>query len=132
MSCCIPFGIWYSSFRTPTLQTSLYESGKSRADLWAFAAIAAVEFGAETNNRICDGSWDVLNYGGGYSNKPNVNTSDISVGWLNGYIQCREVKGQPDCNVNFPRSFKFQTGRKDCTEFGDKPYMGKCIFMVSM
>ena len=129
---CLAFGIQYPSFRTPTLQTSLYESGKSRADLWAFAAIAAVEFGAETNNRICDGSWDVLNYGGGYSNKPNVNTSDISVGWLNGYIQCREVKGQPDCNVNFPRSFKFQTGRKDCTEFGDEPYMGKCIFMVSM
>ena len=108
----------------------MYEAGKSRADLWAFAAIAAVEFGAETNNRFCDGSWDVLNAGGGYSNQPNVNTSEISVGWLNGFIQCREVKGKPDCNVNFPRSFKFQTGRKDCVEFENESYKGKCIFLI--
>ena len=30
---------------------SLQESGKSRADLWAFAAITAVDFGIVVNNR---------------------------------------------------------------------------------
>ena len=105
----------------------MYESGKSRADLWAFAAIVAVEFGVETNNGICDGSWDVLNKGGKYS---NVDTNTIGEGWLNGFIQCREVKGKPDCNVNFPRSFKFQTGRKDCTEFGNESYKGKWFFFI--
>ena len=40
------------------LPVSLRESGKSRADLWAFAAICAVEFGMELNNRVCDDSWD--------------------------------------------------------------------------
>ena len=99
----------------------MYESGKSRADLWAFAAIAAVEFGAETNNRICDGSLDVLNVG---IAAPNVDTTTLSDGWLAGFIQCSEDKGQPNCKLNFPRSFKFQTGRKDCTEFGEESYIG--------
>ena len=127
---CLPFGIQYSSFRTPTLQTSLYESGKSRADLWAFAAIVAVEFGVETNNGVCDDSLDFLNAGGA---GPNVDTTTLSDGWLAGFIQCSEDKGQPDCKMNFPRSFKFETGRKDCTEFGEKPYIGKSyMFLISM
>ena len=112
----------YLILRTPNLQTSLYESGKSRADLWAFAAIVAVEFGVETNNGVCDDSLDFLNAGGA---GPNVDTTTLSDGWLAGFIQCSEDKGQPDCKMNFPRSFKFQTGRKDCTEFGEKPYIGK-------
>ena len=29
------------------------DSGKSRADLWAFAALMAVEFGKETTNIAC-------------------------------------------------------------------------------
>ena len=36
------------------MSPSLMESGKSRADLWALAAIVAVEFGIETNNMKCD------------------------------------------------------------------------------
>ena len=39
--------------RTPSLQVSLKESGKSRADLWALAAIAAVEYGIDTTNMVC-------------------------------------------------------------------------------
>ena len=31
----------------------LRESGKSRADLWAYAAILAVEFGIDTTNIAC-------------------------------------------------------------------------------
>ena len=40
----------------PTLSVSLKASGKSRADLWALATIAAVEYGVETNNFVCDGT----------------------------------------------------------------------------
>ena len=58
--------IFFPIFRTPNLQTSMYESGKSRADLWAFAAIVAVEFGVETNNGVCDGSFDQLREMGKY------------------------------------------------------------------
>eukprot|EP00973_Karenia_brevis_P012565 1705286-Karenia_brevis.AAC.1 len=39
--------------RTPILNKSLFESGKSRADLWAFAGNNAVEFGTFLNNMIC-------------------------------------------------------------------------------
>ena len=99
----------------------MYESGKSRADLWAFAAIVAVEFGVETNNGVCDDSLDFLNAGGAPA---NVDTNTLNEQWLGGYIQCLEDKGQPDCKVNFPRSIKFQTGRKDCTEFGEESYIG--------
>ena len=38
----------------PSLSVSLRDSGKSRADLWAYATVLAVEYGVETNNRICD------------------------------------------------------------------------------
>ena len=80
----------------------------------------------ELNNRVCDDSWDILNDGGQLG---NVDTSELSEGWLNGFIQCRHEKGEPGCLVNVPRSFKFYTGRKDCTEFGDESYKGKIIVM---
>ena len=38
------------------LEVSLAESGKSRADLWSFAATFAVEWGIDRNNNGCDGS----------------------------------------------------------------------------
>ena len=40
---------------TPALETSMKESGKSRADLWAFAALVATEHGVENNNLACNG-----------------------------------------------------------------------------
>ena len=39
-----------------SLTVSLAESGKSRADLWSFAATFAVEWGIDRNNNGCDGS----------------------------------------------------------------------------
>ena len=39
--------------RTPKLPASLKGSGKSRADLWAFAAKVAVEYATEQNNFQC-------------------------------------------------------------------------------
>ena len=87
----------------PALEVSLKDSGKSRADLWAFAAITAVEYGIETNNAVCDGTFD--------------NDKDSPK------AQCNQEKGEAHCKVNVPEGgLKFQTGRKDCTEFGDKPY----------
>ena len=83
----------------PSLNISLRDSGKSRADLWAFATMLAVEHGVETNNLICDGT---------YNNNPHV--------------QCHEDIGTDRCHVNFPVPLQFKTGRRDCTEFGDEPY----------
>ena len=37
------------------LKVSLADSGKSRADLWSFAAAVGVEWGIQRNNRACDG-----------------------------------------------------------------------------
>ena len=84
----------------PTLNVSLKASGKSRADLWAFAAIAAVEYTIETNNMVCDGT---------YQDNP--------------VSQCNYMAGKPGCKVQLPRAIQFKTGRRDCTEFGEKGYI---------
>ena len=39
--------------QAPALAQSMKESGKSRADLWAFAALVAVHWGAHKNNLAC-------------------------------------------------------------------------------
>ena len=85
--------------QAPALNVSLQDSGKSRADLWAFATIVAVEYSVETNNMICEGT---------YNDNPRP--------------QCNEDIGEDDCIVNFPSRIAFKTGRKDCTEVGDQPY----------
>ena len=38
----------------PDITTSLYQSGKSRADLWQFAGLVALERMIERANRACD------------------------------------------------------------------------------
>ena len=40
--------------RTPEMETSLFDQGISRADLWAFATISAIEYGIDMNNIMCD------------------------------------------------------------------------------
>ena len=90
----------HNSPMAPSLNVSLEDSGKSRADLLAFAAIVAVEFSIETNNMVCDGT---------YNNNPSV--------------QCHQEQGKPlDCIVEMPRPIKFKTGRRDCPEFIGEPY----------
>jgi len=86
--------------KAPALNVSLKASGKSRADLWALAAIAAVEFGIETNNMVCDDTYEKEKLG----------------------KQCNQQKGTDQCHTVLPEPIKFETGRRDCTEFGDKPY----------
>ena len=63
---------------TPMLNIGLKSSGKSRADLWAYAAIVAVEYGVEMNNKACEGD---RVYGSG------------------GLKQCLAKKGDGDCKV---------------------------------
>ena len=65
------------------MNVSLKASGKSRADLWAFATIAAVEYSVETNNMVCDGTYTDYNYHKSYHQG----------------LQCNQWKGTPDCKV---------------------------------
>ena len=62
----------------PALEVGLKQSGKSRADLWAYAAIVAVEYGVEMNNKACDGD---RVYGSG------------------GLKQCHQFRGDQNCKV---------------------------------
>jgi len=81
---------------SPSLDVSLRDSGKSRADFWAFAAMMAVEFGKDTTNIACiEGD----------------SSERIPSGSL-----CLHNFGEPTCSVEMPRPFKFQTGRADCVE----------------
>ena len=41
---------------TPALDVSMKDSGKSRADLWAFAALLAPQVGIDFNNKACAGN----------------------------------------------------------------------------
>jgi len=84
----------------PSLDISLKDSGKSRADLWALATITAVEYGVETNNMVCDG----ISY---YQNPAK---------------QCNQDIGTDQCHSYLTSKIQFFTGRRDCTEFGDELY----------
>ena len=42
----------------PELSVSMKDSGKSRADLWAFAALLAPQVGIDHNNNACDGKFE--------------------------------------------------------------------------
>ncbi|CAJ1442139.1 unnamed protein product [Effrenium voratum] len=88
--------------KTPQLSLSLQQSGKSRADLWAFAAIVAVEYSLELNNMVCD--------------NPTILQPD----------QCHPREGQPDCSIaRLPRPIIFKTGRTDCLSTGSPYKQGK-------
>ena len=41
-------------FKEASLEVSLWQSGKSRADLWALAGLVALERAMERANRACD------------------------------------------------------------------------------
>ena len=84
----------------PSLKTSLKDSGKSRADLWAFASIAAVEYGIISNNMMCEGTYN-----------------------KNPMHQCHVDVGTDDCELKLPRKIDFKTGRRDCTSMGDQPFI---------
>jgi hypothetical protein len=90
---------------TPQLSSSLKSTGKSRADLWSFAAKVAVEFSIEQNNFQCE-------------MKPTA--------WAGSYVgisqDCHRSLEKPDCKVHLPREIKFFYGRKDCITSNEVPY----------
>ena len=74
---------------TEALPMSMKESGKSRADLWAFAALVASKYGIDNNNLACAG-------------EPRTTC---------GYVYHFES----DCTLEWDQPPPFKTGRKDCT-----------------
>lgn len=75
--------------KSPKLSVSMKDSGKSRADLWAFATLLGALGGMAVNNRQCEAE-----------------------------DGCVLLKGTSDCRVEW-QSPKFQTGRKDCSNPDD-------------
>jgi hypothetical protein len=83
---------------------SLKEGGKSRADLWAFAAIKSVDFGIKVNNDACRGV-----------NNPMRSKKTVCLQDIDDLEKC----------LTHADPIVFQTGRRDCVKEGDfeKPYM---------
>merc|ERR1712038_74290 len=71
------------------LEKSMKESGKSRADLWHFAALVAIHYGANNNNLAC--------------NFKSPDTCGHYRYWAD------------DCEFSLKALNSFKTGRKDCT-----------------
>lgn len=90
---------------TPILPRAPRDADVSRADLWAFAGMVAVEFGIELNNRACA-------------------ATELRPIEVDGDANCHPRVGEADCEVVAPRPFFFATGRIDCTPEGvwDHPY----------
>ena len=76
-------------FQTPSLEVSLYQSGKSRADLWQFAALVALEQALERANRACDLDFHARQ-------------------------QVTLLEGREKCEIKLTTPLKFLTGRIDC------------------
>jgi len=90
--------------KSPFLNKSLFHSGKSRADLWAFAGAVATEFAIGQNNMVChnpDWEWP-CNY------PDSLETNGF---WSR---HCTQKAGQEDCAINVVNHIKFKTGRTDC------------------
>jgi len=76
-------------FQDPSLDVSLYQSGKSRADLWQLAGLVALEQALERANRACD-----LDY--------------------HARQQVTLLESRDACEFKLTKPLKFLTGRKDC------------------
>merc|ERR1712226_1088145 len=76
-------------FQTPSLEVSLYQSGKSRADLWQLAGLVALEQSLERANRACDLDFHARQ-------------------------QVTLLESRDACEFKLTKPLKFVTGRKDC------------------
>lgn len=79
----------FSSPINPDITTSLYQSGKSRSDLWQFAGMVALERSIERANRACD--------------------LDFHVRQQTTILESRDA-----CEIKLEEPLKFVTGRIDC------------------
>lgn len=87
-------------FKEASLRASLQQSGKSRADLWQFAGLVALERAIERANRACDlDKW--------------------------GRQQVTFLEGRDACEIKIKAPLKFWSGRSDCisTDNDGKGYM---------
>ena len=75
--------------KTPSLEVSLHQSGKSRADLWQLAGLVALEQSLERANRACDLDFHARQ-------------------------QVTLLEGRDKCEIKLNKPLKFLTGRKDC------------------
>ena len=84
------------------MKQSLYETGKSRADLWSYAGIVAVEFSMGINNIACQDQFD--------ERVPSVT--------------CMHKLGDDSCLIKSDKQFQFQHGRIDCQGSDpERPYI---------
>jgi len=81
----------------PALKASPFELGWSRADLWAFSSMIAVEHGVLVNNLKCE-------------------EIDLTEGRGASMAGCSHNQGEDGCKVEIERPFRFYTGRSDCTQ----------------
>lgn len=84
-----------------SLENSLKASGKSRADLWAYASKVAVEYSVERNNFHCE-------------NKPEGDEWNGS--YMGSSEDCHRFLEDDQCKVIMDREINFKFGRSDCTD----------------
>ena len=89
---------------TTQLDASMKSKGYSRADLWAFAAMLAVQHGIHQNNFACNTESDL-------GNECKQNCMHIRNANGEGMEECM-IDWQPD---QISKIFQFRTGRTDCT-----------------
>jgi len=83
----------------PSLKSSLQSSGHSRADLWAFAGLVALERTIERANWACDYDFNVRQ-------------------------QVTLLEGRDKCDIKLTKPIKFQYGRVDCIPVNSEfPYI---------
>ena len=76
-------------FKEAGQEVSLFQSGKSRADLWQLAGMVALEETIERGNRACDLDFHTRQ-------------------------QITLLESREKCEVKLTKPLKFQTGRSDC------------------
>ena len=94
----------------PNLDASLKSSGKSRADLWQFAANVALERTIERSNFGCRHDF--------FQRQQVPLLEGVNAGKGFAYGVCK-------CKIKLNKPFKFQFGRKDCIPSGstEHPYI---------
>ena len=89
-------------FVNASLNASLQQSGKSRADLWQLAGLVALERTIERANRACDLDFHA---------RQQVRVGVKSVLIL---LQVTLLESREACEIKLTKPLKFLTGRVDC------------------
>jgi len=87
---------------------SLKSRGKSRADLFAFSSLLAIEEAIKRNNEACDGGTGRGGPGSEYTD-----------------VMCSQFEGEQTCKIFPRRPLVFKTGRRDCSTNQPEPYMAE-------